>query len=61
MKKGVGSFSQSYESEDPDPHQNVTDPEHWSPCNSIAMRDYSEWGGEANDERAGDWSAKPLH
>ncbi len=34
MKKGVGSgsgsISQSYGSGNPDPHQNVTDPRHWS-------------------------------
>jgi hypothetical protein len=33
MKKGVrtgpGSISQRYGSGDPDPHQNVTDPQHW--------------------------------
>jgi hypothetical protein len=31
MKKGVGSLSQRYGSGDldPDPHQNVTDPQHW--------------------------------
>ncbi len=37
MKKGVGSgvesgsgsISQRYESGDPDPHQNVTDPKYW--------------------------------
>jgi hypothetical protein len=31
MKKGVGSISQRYVSGDldPDPHQNVTDPQHW--------------------------------
>jgi hypothetical protein len=37
MKKGVGSgvgsgsgsISQRYGSKDPDPHQNVTDPQHW--------------------------------
>ncbi len=33
MKKGVGSgsgsISQRYGSEDPNPHQNVTDPPHW--------------------------------
>jgi hypothetical protein len=28
MKKGVGSISQRYGSGDPDPHQNVTDPQH---------------------------------
>jgi hypothetical protein len=28
LKKGVGSISQSYGSPDPDPHQNVTDPQH---------------------------------
>jgi hypothetical protein len=27
MKKGVGSISQRYRSGDPDPHQNVTDPQ----------------------------------
>jgi hypothetical protein len=26
---GSGSISQRYGSEDPDPHQNVTDPQHW--------------------------------
>jgi hypothetical protein len=30
MKKGVGFISQRYESGDPDPHQNVTDPQHWT-------------------------------
>jgi hypothetical protein len=31
LKKGVGSgfISQRYGSGDPDPHQNVTDPQHW--------------------------------
>jgi hypothetical protein len=31
MKEGVGSISQRYLSRnpDPDPHQNVTDPQHW--------------------------------
>jgi hypothetical protein len=29
MKKGVGSISQRYGSEDPDLHQHVTDPEDW--------------------------------
>jgi hypothetical protein len=31
MKKGVGSgsISKRYGSGDPDPHQNVTDPQHW--------------------------------
>ncbi len=29
MKKGVGSISQRYGSGDPDPQQNVTDPQHW--------------------------------
>jgi hypothetical protein len=31
MKKGVGSgsISQRYGSGDPDPHQNVTDPQNW--------------------------------
>ncbi len=31
LKKGVGSasISQRYGSPDPDPHQNVTDPQHW--------------------------------
>jgi hypothetical protein len=26
---GFGSFTQRYESADPDPHQNVTDPQNW--------------------------------
>jgi hypothetical protein len=26
---GAGSISERYGSEDPDPHQNVTDPQHW--------------------------------
>jgi hypothetical protein len=29
MKEGVGSISQRYGSGDPDPPQNVTDPQHW--------------------------------
>jgi hypothetical protein len=37
MKKGIGfgvgsgsgSISQRYGSVDPDPHQNITDPQHW--------------------------------
>jgi hypothetical protein len=36
MRKGVGSVSERYGSGDPDPHQNVTDPQHclnFSPCN----------------------------
>jgi hypothetical protein len=28
VKSGSGSISQRYGSEDPDPHQNVTDPQH---------------------------------
>jgi hypothetical protein len=28
MKRGVGSISQRFGSGDPDPHQNVTDPQH---------------------------------
>jgi hypothetical protein len=28
LKKGVGFASQRYGSADPDPHQNVTDPQH---------------------------------
>jgi hypothetical protein len=27
---GFGSMGQRYESGDPDPHQNVTDPQHWN-------------------------------
>ncbi len=29
LKKGAGSISKRYGSPDPDPHQNVTDPQHW--------------------------------
>jgi hypothetical protein len=31
LKKGIGSISQRYGSRDPDPdpHQNVTNPQHW--------------------------------
>ncbi len=32
-KAGSGSVSQWYESADPDPYQNVTDPQHWSKWN----------------------------
>ncbi len=28
-KQGAGSVSQRFESVDPNPNQNVTDPEHW--------------------------------
>ncbi len=31
-ESGAGSVSQRYGSEDPDPHQNVTDLEHWLQC-----------------------------
>jgi hypothetical protein len=33
---GAGSISHRYRSEDPDPHQNVTDPQHW-------LRDIDGW------------------
>jgi hypothetical protein len=47
MKKGVGSgvgsgsgfISQKYGSGDPDPHQNVTDPQHWPHHVQITARE----------------------
>jgi hypothetical protein len=39
IKKGVGSISQRYGSgnPDPDPHQNVTDPQHWKKEREIIL------------------------
>jgi uncharacterized Zn-finger protein len=45
MKKGVGSgagsVSQRYGSENPDPHKNVTDPQHWKQVHRRDQRAHS--------------------
>ncbi len=38
LKKGVGSISQKYVSTDPDPHQNVTDPQHCCEGETVTLR-----------------------
>jgi hypothetical protein len=35
---GSGSISQRYGSGDPDPHQDVTDPQHWRLANLISYK-----------------------
>jgi hypothetical protein len=44
MKKGVGSGvgSGSIGQRDPDPHKNVTDPEHWSPQTYLYLGKFTD-------------------
>jgi hypothetical protein len=52
MKKGVGSgsgagsISRRYGSEDPDPHQNVTDPQHWRQAYELGFSNTLIYGRE---------------